>query len=69
LSTHEPSSPPEEHFTEPVADRPPTPGEEAAAERGAEDVDLDRVADHAEQAARTGANVKGEGEIEPHLPD
>jgi hypothetical protein len=69
MSNAEHSSQPEERFTEPVADRPPTPDEEAAAERAAEQVDIDRVAEHAEQAARTGAGVQGEGEIEPTRPD
>lgn len=54
-----------ESFTEPTADRAPTPEEEAAAERAAAEVDLDEVADHYEAAIETGANVKGEGEIEP----
>lgn len=63
------ASQPEERFTEPVADRPPTPEEEAAAERAAGQVDIDRVAEHAEQAAKTGAGVQGEGEIEPPAPD
>jgi hypothetical protein len=54
-----------EHFSEPTADRAPTPDEERAAERSAERVDVDDVAEHAEEANRTGADVKGEGEIEP----
>lgn len=56
---------PGESFTEPRADRPPTEREEQAAERAAEEVDVDRVADHYEDAAETGANVQGEGQIEP----
>lgn len=56
---------PEPGFTEPAADRPPTADEERAAERAAEDVDLDSVAEHYEEAAKTGAEVQGEGEIEP----
>jgi hypothetical protein len=54
-----------EHFTTPDPDRPPTPDEERAAERGAEDVDLDSVSEHYEEMTETGANVRGEGEIEP----
>lgn len=55
-------------FTEPAADRPPTADEEAAAERAAGGVDVDAVAAHAQEAARLGANVEGEGEIEPTPP-
>lgn len=43
------------------SDRPPTPEEEAAAERN----ELDpKVAKAFKEAAERGANVKGEGEIE-----
>lgn len=52
-------------FTEPGADREPTPDEEAAAERAAHGVDIDAVAEHYQDAAETGANVNGEGQIEP----
>lgn len=58
-------SEPRETFTDPSADRPPTPDEEAAAERAADDVDVDEVGEHYEEAMETGANVRGEGEIEP----
>lgn len=54
-----------ESFTEPHADRPPTDQEEAAAERAADRVDVDEVAEHYEEAAETGAHVQGEGQIEP----
>lgn len=54
-----------EEFREPRADRPPTPEEEAAAERAARDVDVDEVAEHYEEMTEIGKNVKGEGEIEP----
>lgn len=54
-----------ETFTEPTADRQPTEAEEAAAERAADDVDLDEVARHFQEAIETGANVSGEGQIEP----
>ena len=49
----------------PHADRPPTAEEEAAAERTAKVVDLDEVARHFEHAAKLGADVRVEGEIEP----
>lgn len=54
-----------ETFTEPTADRPPTDREAEAAERGAEHVDVEEVADHYEDAIETGADVRGEGQIEP----
>jgi hypothetical protein len=54
-----------ETFRDPIADRMPTEDEERAAESAAEDVDLDTVAEHFEEMADTGANVRGEGEIEP----
>jgi hypothetical protein len=56
--------PAEPGFTQPAADRPPTEDEAALAERLADDVDLDRVAEHYEEAMETGANVRGEGAIE-----
>ncbi len=49
----------------PNADRPPTADESAAAERAADHVDVDRVAEHAEEMMATGAEVEGEGRIEP----
>lgn len=55
----------DERFPPAAADRMPTPEEEQAAERAAEGVDLDRVAAHAVDMAETGANVRGEGQIEP----
>jgi hypothetical protein len=55
-----------ENFTEPGADRAPTAEEATAAEQAAEQVDVDEVAENYEEAAERGANVKGEGEIEPH---
>lgn len=48
----------------PEADRGPTADEEAAADKAAADVDLDRVAAHEKEMAEKGKNVKGEGEIE-----
>jgi hypothetical protein len=56
----------DEHFTTPGPDRMPTPDEERAAERAAEDVDLDAVAEHYEDMADKGATVRGEGQIEPN---
>jgi hypothetical protein len=47
-------------------DRPPTPDEERAAERAAEDVDIERVAEHEREMLERGANVEGEGQIEPN---
>ena len=44
------------------ADRDPTSEEEAAAERAGTEVP-ETVADAYEEAAETGANVKGEGEV------
>lgn len=55
----------DERFPPAEADRMPTAEEEAAAERAAADVDLDEVAEHYEEMAETGANVRGEGQIEP----
>ncbi|MFN8023006.1 MAG: hypothetical protein U0Q03_15885 [Acidimicrobiales bacterium] len=46
------------------ADRMPTEAEERAAERAAADVELGTVADHEQEMARRGAEVRGEGEIE-----
>lgn len=56
---------PGETFEPAEADRPPTADEERAAERAARDVDIDDVAAHEEEMLERGANVKGEGEIEP----
>jgi hypothetical protein len=56
---------PDDFNVPPHADRPPTAEEEAAAARSAKDVDLDEVAPHFEHAAKLGADVRGEGEIEP----
>lgn len=53
-----------ERFTEPAADRPPTAEEALAAERAATQVHQATVAEHFEQALKTGAAVRGEGQIE-----
>ncbi len=55
----------EERFTEPAADRPPTEDEAEAAERGADDVDVDEVGEHFDEMNEKGKNVPGEGQIEP----
>jgi hypothetical protein len=49
-----------------MADRAATPEEEAAAERGREEVDADPedVAAHEKEMSDIGAHVKGEGEID-----
>ena len=44
-------------------DGEPTPEEEAAAERGAADVDVEQVKAHEDEMNEIGANVKGEGEV------
>lgn len=54
-----------DQFTEPKADRQPTPDEERAAERGASNVDLDEVEEHYEEMTGRGKNVKGEGDLFP----
>jgi hypothetical protein len=45
------------------ADRMPTADEEAVADGGATDVDMDAVARHEEDMLHKGANVRGEGEV------
>lgn len=48
-----------------TADRPATEAEAAAADRSrAEETDGKEVAEHYEEMAKLGAEVKGEGEIE-----
>lgn len=54
----------DEAFTAPTADRAPTAHEARAAERSADEVDLDRVGEHYRAEAERGARVQGEGEIE-----
>ena len=54
-----------ETFTRPSADREPTDAEQRAAERVAEQVHLDEVAEHYEEMAERGTHQKGEGEISP----
>lgn len=55
----------DETFTQPTADRAPTPDEEAAAERAAHDIDLAEVGKQFRESTERGANIKGEGEIVP----
>ena len=54
-----------EEFNRPAADRAPTPDEARAAERAAQGVDVDRVGRHYEEMTERGANVAGEGQVEP----
>ena len=57
----------DETFHEPVADREPTADEERAAERAAEGVDVDEVAENYEHMSELGANGRGEGQVEPDV--
>ncbi len=65
----QPDRPAGEAFPPPAPDRMPTADEERAAERAARDVDLESVASHHQEMAETGAEVRGEGEIEPPTTD
>ena len=56
---------PDEKWTPAQADRPPTDDEARAAELAAGGVDLDRVARHAAEMAKLGANAQGSGQIVP----
>ena len=56
-----------EEFQDAKADREPTPEEEATAERVAKDVDVAEVAESYEHMAELGANVRGEGQVEPDV--
>ena len=53
-----------EEFIEAQPDRAPTPDEDDAAERGAQNVDVAEVGAHYEEMTERGAQVKGEGQIE-----
>ena len=55
----------QERPTGAAAGRGPTPQEAEAADRARSDVDLDRVEEHDEEMVEKGANVKGEGQIDP----
>lgn len=54
-----------EEFIDAQPDRPPTPAEESAAERAAQDVDIAEVGKHYDEMTERGANVAGEGQIDP----
>jgi hypothetical protein len=54
-----------EEFTAPSAGPVPTQDELDAADRSADDVDLGKVAAHYDEMNGLGANVKGEGAIDP----
>ena len=54
-----------EEFGPAAADRAPTAEEEQQAESAAEHVDLAGVGEHYREMTELGANVKGEGQIEP----
>lgn len=54
-----------EKFPDAGADRPPTPDEAAAADAVAEEIDVNSVAEHYEHMNELGAQVKGEGQVEP----
>ncbi|MDO8362646.1 MAG: hypothetical protein Q7V88_07100 [Actinomycetota bacterium] len=54
-----------EEFKDPVPDREPTPEEEAAAERARRGVDEEGVAAEYEHMTELGADVRGEGQVEP----
>ena len=54
-----------EEFTDAKPDRAPTPDEEAAAERAAGGIDVADVGEHYKEMMERGANVPGEGQIEP----
>jgi len=58
---------PEQHeeFIEQSADRAPTPDEESAAEKAAGQFDTERVGEHFREMTEKGAEVRGEGQIEP----
>ena len=55
----------DEHPDGVEAGRGPTEAESAAADRARSDVDLDKVQRNYDDMLEKGANVKGEGEIEP----
>lgn len=54
-----------EEFINAQADRAPTRDEEIAADRAAAAVDVAEVGGHYEEMNELGANVAGEGQIEP----
>jgi hypothetical protein len=54
-----------DEFTEPSGGPVPTDAETAAAERSADDVDLEQVGEHYEEMNDKGKNISGEGAITP----
>ena len=56
-----------EEFTEPSAGPVPTQDELDAADRSAGDVDLGKVGTHYREMNSLGANVEGEGDIDPSV--
>ena len=56
-----------EEFPSAEADREPTPEEETSAEKAARHVDLESVGKEYEHMNEVGAEVRGEGEIEPKV--
>jgi len=56
-----------DEFTEPSAGPVPTQDELDAAGRSADDVDLRIVATHSREMNSLGANVEGEGDIDPSV--
>ena len=54
-----------DEFTKPSAGPVPTQDELDAADRSAPDVDLEKVAAHYTEMNHLGANVEGEGDIDP----
>lgn len=53
-----------ERFTEPRADRYPTPEEERLADEAARDIDTDRVGEKFHESAQLGVHTRGEGRID-----
>jgi hypothetical protein len=54
-----------EEFKDAEPDREPTPEEDEAAESARGEVDLDSVAEEYQHMNELGANVHGEGQVEP----
>jgi hypothetical protein len=52
-----------DEFTEPSAGPVPTENEERAAERSADDVDLESVDEHYQEMNEKGATTQGEGKV------
>lgn len=52
-----------DEFTEPSGGPTPTPSEQQAAERSADEVDLDRVEEHYRDMTEKGRDAQGEGAV------